>query len=298
MMTHDEFQILYDQGPDAIFAFIQSLLSQIRKLSEETRMLSERVTQLEASLAKDSHNSSKPPATDGFKRVPKSLREKTGRKPGAQPGHPGTTLCLAEQPDEIIVHNPAACAQCGTSLAEATFIRSERRQVYDLPLLSLRVTEHQSFCATCPHCQALTTASFPAEVGQSVQYGPQVRALCVYLQHYQLIPFARTQEMFSDLFGCSLCEGTLLNTLCTCHSILEPVEAAIKTAIEKASVAHFDETGIRIASKLHWLHTAGTRTLTYLSLGLSLRYNMLVWLDCAIRPVGSPGKGWSGRRIG
>jgi transposase len=97
------------------------------------------------------------------------------------------------------------------------------------------------------------------------QYGPRIKALCVYLQEYHLLPFARTQELLADLFGCTLCEGTLLNALAACHVRLAPVEAAIKRAVQQAEVGHFDETGIRVGKRLGWLHTAGTASLTLLA---------------------------------
>ena len=232
--------------------------------------LTDRVLQLEERLAKvdypkDSHNSSKPPASDGLRKIPKSLRQKSANKPGAQPGHPGTTLCLSEQPDIHIPATPTTCAGCGASLDGVAPSACERRQVHDLPPLRLQVTEHRAYAVVCPSCQTRTTAPFPGEVSQPVQYGPQIKALCVYLQEYQLLPFARTQELLADLFGTSLCEGTLLNTLAACHARLAPVEAAIKEAVQEAEVGHFDETGLRVQKKLHWLHTASTPSLTFLA---------------------------------
>jgi transposase len=258
-MTREEFQTVYDQGPDATFALFQ-------EMQQTLAALSSRLNELEARLSKDSHNSGKPPSSDGLGRpAPRSLRQKSGRRPGGQPGHPGTTLCLAEQPDEVVTHGPPTCAGCGACLEGVAPAGGERRQVHDLPPLSLRVTEHRALRKACPFCHTLTTAPFPAEVTKPVQYGPGVRALCVYLQQYQLLPFARTQELLADLLGCPLSEGTLFNSLAACHERLSPVEAAIKEAVGQAPVGHFDETGVRIQKGLHWLHTAGTASLTFLA---------------------------------
>ncbi|MDQ2687078.1 MAG: IS66 family transposase, partial [Armatimonadota bacterium] len=219
--------------------------------------------------------SSKPPASNGFKRAPKSLRPKSGLKPGGQPGHPGTTLCLSQTPDVTCSHAPATCAGCGASLEGVSPTGYERRQVIDLPPLSLRVTEHRALTCVCPACQTRTAAPFPEGVSQNlshpIQYGPRIKALGVYLQEYHLLPFARTQELLTDLFGASPSkipspsEGTLLNALADCHARLCPVEAAIKQAIQEAEVDHFDETGIRVGKTLHWLHTVGTASLTFLA---------------------------------
>jgi transposase len=141
--------------------------------------------------------------------------------------------------------------------------RKERRQSHDLPPLRLVVSEHQAFTKVCPHCQTLTAAAFPAGLSQPVQYGPGVKALAVYLQEYQLLPFARTHELLADLFGCSLSEGTLSTALSTAAARLAPVQAAIQAALTGAAVAHFDETGVRIGAQTQWLHHAGTPRLTF-----------------------------------
>jgi len=242
----------------------------MQALTDRVQQLEERLAQGKDShpLTKDSHNSSKPPASDGLRKVPRNLRQRSTHKPGGQPGHPGTTLFLTEQPDILLPLTPQTCSGCGASLEGVTppaFSLCERRQVHDLPPLSLQVTEYRACATVCPACQTRTTAAFPGDVSQPVQYGPQLKALCVYLQQYQLLPFARTQEMLADLFGTSLCEGTLLNTLATCHTRLAPVEETIKQAVAQAQVGHFDETGIRVQKKLHWLHTASTPSLTFLA---------------------------------
>jgi transposase len=262
-MTRTEFQSVYEQGPDACFALFQQMLTAMQALTDRVAQLEEQLAK--ADPLKDSHNSSKPPSSDGLRKVPKSLRTKSGNKPGGQPGHPGTTLCLSEQPDLTLSCTPTTCTGCGASLDGVAPVAYERRQVHDLPPLRLQVTEHRASVVVCPTCQTRTTALFPANVSQPVQYGSQIKALCVYLQEYHLLPFARTQELLADLFGTSLSEGTLLNTLAACHARLAPVEAAIKEAVQQAEVGHFDETGVRVQKKLHWLHTASTPSLTYLA---------------------------------
>ena len=128
MPTRDEFQLLYEQGPDAVWNLLVMQQTQI-----DTLVL--RVKELEDRLGKDSHNSSKPPSSDGLKKKPVSLRQLTGRKPGAQKGHPGKTLEFADTPDQVVVHSPACCSGCGASLQDVAPSGSERRQVHDLPPL-------------------------------------------------------------------------------------------------------------------------------------------------------------------
>ena len=265
-MTRDELQLLYEQGPDAVYAEIVHLQGTIETLSTQVQQLTARVQALEARLGKDSHNSSKPPSSDGLGRgkpQPKSLRQTTGRAPGGQIGHPGHTLAMVDNPDERVQHRAASCAECGFPLGEARVESCERRQVFDLPPLRLQVTEHQALCCECPRCHALTPGAFPAGVTLPAQYGPGVLGFTVYLSQYQLLPMARTEQLVADLFGQAPCQGTLETALGRCFQTLAPVEAAIKEALRHARVVGFDETGIRVARALHWLHVACNDRLTF-----------------------------------
>jgi transposase len=254
MLTRDEILAVYAAGPEAVVALIEQLQAQLLALTE-------RVVSLEARGAKDSHNSHQPPASDGLARKTRSLRQKSGKKPGGQLGHPGTTLRWSEHPDRIVTHAPERCAQCGTSLAAGAASGAERRQVVDLPPLQLEVTEHRAQPRVCPGCQAITPAAFPPGVTHPVQYGPGIKALAVYLNQYQLLPWERAGELMADLFGQAPGEGSLATFLSTGFARLEPIEAAIREAIRAAPVAQMDETGVRIAGKTRWLHYSGTPTL-------------------------------------
>jgi transposase len=257
-LSRAEFQEIYEAGPDAVFTLVEGLMTRISTMEA-------RVKELEDRLSKDSHNSGKPPSSDGLKRKPVSLREKSRKKTGGQPGHPGKTLEVCDAPDHRILHRPTSCEGCGTALSEAGTLLTERRQVFDLPPLKLEVTEHQVESCRCPGCGRVRWGAFPEGVTQWVQYGPGVKALGVYLQVYQLLPYARSGELFHDLFGVSVSEWTLSDTLQSCSLQLEGTEAAIREAISKAEVAHFDETGLRIEGRLHWLHSASTKTLVHYS---------------------------------
>ena len=273
MLTREEFQVLYDQGPDAVYALFQTLWAtialqqeRITALEEQNARLSARVQELEARLSKDSHNSSKPPSSDGLhkpKPKPCNLRQKTGKRPGGQPGHPGHTLKLVDHPDHTSVHAPTTCGGCGGSLEDALVLSKERRQVFDLPPLKLEVTEHQTHSCVCPHCNTLNVGAFPEEVAQPVQYGPQMLGLCVYLSQYQLLPLARIQEMLIDLLGQSPSQGTFTAAIAACARCLQPVETALKTALLRSEVLHSDETGVQVTKQLHWIHVAATSTLTF-----------------------------------
>jgi transposase len=139
----------------------------------------------------------------------------------------------------------------------------EKRQVFDIPPLKLEVTEHQSEVKICPGCHTLNRGGFPAGVSQPVQYGGRAKGFAVYLNQYQLIPYQRVTEMFEDLFGQPISQGTLLNALEACYGHLESTEEWIKSGILNSHSAHFDETGLYRGSERAWVHSASTEELTY-----------------------------------
>lgn len=245
-------------------AIIAQQQQQVEQLLAHNAALQARVQELEARLAKDSHNSSKPPSSDGLVRKTKSLRRRSGKKPGGQIGHQGDTLRLVATPDTVVEHRPAICLHCQIPLPEAApVVVRERRQVQELPAVRLRVTEHQALHVRCPACQAITVGQFPAAAPGRVQYGPRLRALTVYLVQQQLVPYGRVRELFGDLFGADLSVGTLVEWVQQAALALQPMEAAIKAALSQAPVLHNDETGVRQAGRLAWIHVASTKQLTH-----------------------------------
>jgi transposase len=271
MMTRQEAEAIYDAGKETVVrvllemsAKLDRLTADFAALKAENIALSERVRTLEGRLAKDSHNSHKPPSSDGLsKPKPKSLRPKSDRPTGGQPGHPGHTLRMVETPDRIVPHRVECCAGCGSSLAGQQPDRIECRQVHDLPEPKLEVTEHQAEVKTCP-CGCVNRAAFPPEASAPAQYGPRLKSVAVYLGEYQLLPFDRLTEIMRDLFACqSFSQGTLANFKADCSRRLEPVDGAIREMAADSPVVGVDETGMRATGSLHWLHTVSTRFLTW-----------------------------------
>jgi len=162
------------------------------------------------------------------------------------------------------MHQVAICGNCEASLAHIPAIGTEKRQVFDLPPLRIIVTEHQAEKKYCPKCGQTTIAAFPKEVTQPVQYGTKVVSLATYLTNWQLLPLWRTRETFSDIFHCEISEATILSAAKQAENKTTGIVEQIKHAlITFTKVAHFDETGIRVKEKLHWLHSASTRLLTH-----------------------------------
>lgn len=236
---------------------ISQLEAENATLREQLAAVLDRVRDLERRLAKDSRNSSKPPSSDGLGRAVRknrSLRERSGKKAGGQPGHRGTTLRLVAQPDAVEVHRPAVCGQCAAPLAGVAAERVERRQVRDLPLVRLVVHEHRVETVRCPACQATTGPAFPPGVNAAAQYGPRLRALATYLSQQQLLPYGRVREVLADVLGQAVSAGTLVALVRRgADAVAAPTEQ-IRGQLTHERVQHHDETGARVAGRLHWLH--------------------------------------------
>lgn len=272
MIQDEEILAVYKKGPAAVVALFRDLAGKLAAFEHiyqqqilQIAALEARIKQLESRLNTNSKNSNKPPSSDGFKRT-KSLRKKSGKKSGAQKGHPGHTLKMIDNPDKIQVHRVKQCRDCGTSLADQAAESVEKRQVFDMPPLKLIVTEHQAEQKTCPHCGACNKASFPENVTRPVQYGPEIKAFAIYLNQYQLIPYDRTGELLKDLFGQPFSEGSLFTANQACYDALADAEQEIKQQLLNSPVVHCDETGARVEGKTNWLHTVSTPDLTCYSI--------------------------------
>ncbi len=216
--------------------------------------------ELRRQLGQNSRNSSKPPSTDGLaKPSPKSLRRRSGRKPGGQPGHPGSRLEQVSAPDEVLRHEPAACGGCGSGLDGTAQVGVRRRQVFDIPPIAVRVVEHQLIERRCG-CGAVTAGAAPEGVGAPVQYGPRIAAIMVYLYVGQFLSKARTAAALAELFGTPVSEGTVAAMTARAAGGLDGFLELVRDRIAGAELAHFDETGLRVAGKLRWVHSASTGT--------------------------------------
>jgi transposase len=249
-----EIRAAYREGEEAV----------VRLFYETIDILAERIQRLEDQIAKNSGNSSKPPSSDGLKKRPRSLRQKSGKKSGGQVGHPGKTLTAVANPEHVQVHRVKRCRHCQVSLEEVEAQGYEKRQVFDLPPVKVEVTEHQAEIKFCPQCKRITVGEFPSGVSQPVQYGERIKAQMVYFHEHQLVPLERTAEIIEDLYEQSVSEGTIVEACYETAQQVEPVYRLTKTELtETKGTGHFDETGNRISGKLWWLHVACTALLTY-----------------------------------
>jgi transposase len=242
-----------------------ALRAEVNALRKQLARILARQHERKRLLRKDSHNSSKPPSTDGPTRKTRSLRIKSGMKIGGQRGHPGSTLPLVEQPDEVLHHRPDRCTNCQHALEGVAGEVIERRQEQDLPPWKVVVSEHQVEQVQCPACQQMNRGTFPAEVRAPAQYGVHVRALAMYLHQAQFVPAERTCEALSELCGCEVSAGTLARWVQQAATVLAPTLTQIAEGILASPLQHGDETGVRVKGQLHWLQVNSTRWLTHLA---------------------------------
>ena len=239
---------------------IHVLWDMVTALRKEVAELKTEVANLKGQLAKNSRNSSIPSSAEGLKKT-KSMRKKGTRPPGGQPGHPGSTLKKVPHPDYVVDHPLSpTCDACGARLRDAM---TETRQVFDLPMVKMVVTEHQTHQARCT-CGKIHRSAFLDDVGAPVQYGPGVKALAVYLTQHHMLPVARSAELLCDLYGVPISAATIMAMISEANTMLTPTVDHIADAITHADVAGADESGFRVAGKLNWLHTAVTEALTWM----------------------------------
>ncbi|MER6076366.1 DUF6444 domain-containing protein [Streptomyces sp. NPDC001817] len=230
--------------------------AQAVELAAANERLTARVAELERRLGRNSGNSSMPPSSDTFSGPQKKPQAKSGRKRGRQPGAGGSGLAMAEKPDATEDHVPAACTGCGQALDKDDSIGFERRQVRDIPLTTVKVTEHRAHRCRCD-CGVVTTSPMPGEVAASPSsYGPNLHALAVYLLVFQHIPVERTAILIRDVTGAEVSTGWVASLLPEAAGLVEDSLNLIRALLVLGHVLHADETTTRIGTTRRWLHVA------------------------------------------
>ena len=237
--------------------FLENVLN--RQESAITR-LEECIQQLEGQIHKDSHNSHIPPSQS---HVPiKNLREKSGKNPGGQIGHPGQTLEMVDNPTYTITHRVTHCERCGKDLANTPVAAYERRQVFDIPPIILEVTEHRIEKKLCS-CGHITMARFPEAVNAPVQYGIQTQTLISTLATQGYLSQERVSECMEYLIGYRVNEATICSIQEKLHDNLAGFEKKSKQHLSQSEVIHNDESGISVEGEQQWAHVTSSEEITH-----------------------------------
>jgi transposase len=242
---------------EELIALVMAQARQIEELRAE-------VAELKRQAGRNSQNSSTPPSADGLaKPPPRSMRVRSGRRPGKQDGAAGFHLAQVAEPDGRVKHFPVWCGGCARRLRRKDRVGEPvRRQVFDVPEMAVRVTEHVLHAAECGRCGTVTRADAPAQASAPAVYGPNVTALAAYLSAQHHIPVGRVAEILADVAGIEVSAGWVTAACRRAEAAVSVANTAIKDAIAAADVAHFDESVTRVAGRNHWMHTAATARLT------------------------------------
>lgn len=223
--------------------------------------LVDRVEKLEDQVSKNSSNSNKPPSSDGLKKRPALPRGKKSTK-GGQIGHKGRKLDMVAKADETMPLYPQGRCGCGAPLDHSGAKVGEVRQEFELPEPKLYVTEYRQMEVKCT-CGKVHRGEFPPHINSGTQYGSGVRALTVLLNSGYALPVKKVQGLFEDLFGYPINESTIVNNQAECARELASSEETIKERLLSSELGHSDETGIRVAGALHWLHVFADKLCSY-----------------------------------
>ena len=237
------------------------LKARIERLESELARALAKIIELERRFGLNSSNSSKPPSSDGLRKQIISRREKSDKAFGGQVGHEGDTLRHVTNPDEIRDYQAQYCAGCNASLENAPIVDVEERQEFDI-VMRRHVIAHRVHIKQCTNCKGKTGTGFPEHIKSYAQYGHKVRALCVYLTN-QFISKERIEEFFRDCFGITISDTALIAYDKQCADALAPFMALVEQKVMDAPIKHADETGVRIAKSIKWVHVLSTALWTH-----------------------------------
>lgn len=255
-MERAEAEAIYDAGREVVIEVLLRMDREIERLTAIVARQGERITALEARLAANSRNSSRPPSTDKPGKTPKRSKDPSGRKRGGQTGHEGhgRELLPTSAADEVIVHWPLVC-DCGHRFGEADRVAvgpPVRHQVEELPQIAVRLTEHQCPRVDCPDCGRSQRAPLPAQVAVSA-FGPRFQAAIAALIVRNRVSRLDTVELCQEIFGARISTGAIEAILTrTSDALAEPCTDLLGR-LRQAAALNMDETG--------WRLRGGARTL-------------------------------------
>jgi len=245
--------------------------AQLAARDAQLQALATRVEELERHMGKDSSTSSRPPSSDSpyeKKTRDRSLRGRSGRRPGKQPGAQSSTLRQSADPDETVECVPAACGCCGVDLGDATVVGVQKRQVFEAqPPPPPVVIEYQVQARVCGKCGSVSTGLVPANVTGRAQYGPLLHAKAALAVCAHYLPAGRAATLLASLTGVKVSAGFMAGVRGKAADRLGPFMERVRVLLREASVLYADETPARADGHLHYVHVACTEFLTAMHTG-------------------------------
>ena len=260
-----EIRTSFAEGEEAVVALFGGVTAQVEELAAQLEKQAEMLKALQARLSKNSRNSGKPPSGDGYGKENRttSLRKSGQKSNGGQPGHRGHTPERSENPDHTETHKPDECTNCRTSLEDVSAVGEEERRVYDIPAIGIEVTAHRAEIKICPGCGTENRGEFPENVERGVRYGSGVKTWAAYFGNRHHIPLERAAQIFEDLTGHGISEGSLPKASEELSESVRPSTGATAELPRDAEILKADETGLRVKGKLHRLHAASADLLAH-----------------------------------
>jgi len=250
------------------FALIKKLQLEVTDLRTEIQLLKN---------GRNSRTSSTPSSHDYGRSNKYNSREKSGRKPGGQKGHKGSSLKMSQNPDETIKYFPKYCNQCGEEFSSASVSElHERKQEVVIPPIIPKYVEHQSYRCRCHNCNTETVSDLPLNLKANIQYGNNIQALISYLSVYQYLPSNRIKSFFNDVMNLPISEGTIYNILGSMSKKAEPAYKIIEGLIAKSRVVGGDESGVKINGDKAWFWVFQNSLLTYIKVAYSRSYESII----------------------
>jgi transposase len=247
---------LWDQIPPhiqaAIWIMVEGYERRITSLEAEVGELKGEVRELREQLGQTSQNSSRPPSSDGPQVKRKPPREPSGRKRGAQPGHPVQRRALlpVEQVQEVVVRKPPQCRRCGEAL-QGTDPEPLRHQVIEVPLPTPQVTEYQLHRLVCARCGLTTCGTLPPGV-PSVSYGARLASLVALCSGAYRLSKRKVASFCTEVLGVPIAVGEVCHIEQTIAAALEPPVQEARAYVQKRD-ANVDETPWRQQRQRVWL---------------------------------------------
>ncbi len=269
---------------DQLLELVSELSRRNAELERLVREQTDEIAELKRRLGADSSNSSRPPSSDGPWDKPakkRSLRTRSGRKPGKQPGASSASRSLIDDPDERVEIRSDRCGSCDASLVGAPECGRQRRQVIDVrPVPPPKVTEYARISTVCSCCGVVTTPGWDDEAvpvehaevvagpGSPVRIGPDTLARAALLTCAHYVPIGRARDLLEKLTAIDVSTGFLAGIRGRAARKLEKrFLGHMRTLLAGAPLLHADETPGRAAGALSYVHVACTEYLTLMHVG-------------------------------